>query len=596
MSLLKPQIFLPLCLAGILTGYGAAEYVVPKYFHPTAQTQLTPQDIIDAIGAQPNYFRQTPSGNYLAGQFAQRHKDWAKASEYINRVLREQSDDPDLEKSSMLLTMAAGDADKSIELAKKVLAQDPSNLLAILFVTTENFKQNNFQEALNNFGKVQNDNIAGFIVPVLKLWAEAGLGNFSVETLTPNSFYAYQALLAGTYANKKAEALEFATSAFKVEENDIRDLEKYADAFLVYGKTEMALDIYKSIEDRGFADKEVKTKIDNLENSLAFKKEVALPEIKSPKDGAALVYQDMAEILLREMSDDSATIFAQMALYLNPALDKNHAIIAEVFTRNESFELAIRELQKINLKSEYYAESQRKVAELYAELDQHDKAIEILQKLYQSNDDIDALIQIGDIYRYQEDYLNAKITYTKVLDQWKNPPDDYWHVYYARGMALERLKEFKDAEKDLLKALEVQPNNPYLLNYLGYSWVDQGINLDKSLDMIARAVAFKPNDGYITDSLGWAYYKRGEYEASVPHLERAVELLPYDATINDHLGDAYWQVGRENEAKFQWQRALNYSEDKDLELKDSIKEKLVNGLPQKNQMISKPAPAIKTNL
>ena len=117
-----------------------------------------------------------------------------------------------------------------------------------------------------------------------------------------------------------------------------------------------------------------------------------------------------------------------------------------------------------------------------------------------------------------------------------------------------------------------------MLNYLGYSWVDQGLHLEKSLGMIAKAVNILPNDGYITDSLGWVHYKMGNYEAAVPHLERAVALLPYDATINDHLGDSYWQVGRQHEARFQWQRALNYNENEDEKLKQKIQKKLIAGL------------------
>ncbi|HPF78333.1 MAG TPA: tetratricopeptide repeat protein, partial [Alphaproteobacteria bacterium] len=134
-------------------------------------------------------------------------------------------------------------------------------------------------------------------------------------------------------------------------------------------------------------------------------------------------------------------------------------------------------------------------------------------------------------------------------------------------------------DADLKAALAFRPNHPYLLNYLGYSWADQGINLEEALDMIKEAAMSKPEDGYIADSLGWVYYKMNDFEAAIPHLEQAVELLPYDATINDHLGDAYWRVGRKMEARFQWRRAANYSEDDEGKLKKEIEEKIVSGLP-----------------
>ena len=166
-------------------------------------------------------------------------------------------------------------------------------------------------------------------------------------------------------------------------------------------------------------------------------------------------------------------------------------------------------------------------------------------------------------------------------DRWKGSdvPAEYWFVLYARGMAHERLKNYKKSEEDLLQALEHKPNHPYLLNYLAYSWADQGKNLEKALDMLRQASSLMPDDGYIADSLGWVYYRLNDFENAVPHLERAVELLPYDMTVNDHLGDAYWRVGRRLEAKFQWQRAVNYSEENSGETsKEDIEEKLVRGL------------------
>jgi len=155
-------------------------------------------------------------------------------------------------------------------------------------------------------------------------------------------------------------------------------------------------------------------------------------------------------------------------------------------------------------------------------------------------------------------------------------PADYWQIHYVRGMSYEQLGEWEKAEADLLAALDFDPDNPYVLNYLGYSWADMGINLERSKEMIQQAVRLRPQDGYITDSLGWVLYRAGDYMDAVPHLEKAVELLPYDPVINDHLGDAYWKVGRRLEARFQWERARNHSEDQ--ELIDTIADKMINGI------------------
>src|SRR5690606_12890330 len=159
----------------------------------------------------------------------------------------------------------------------------------------------------------------------------------------------------------------------------------------------------------------------------------------------------------------------------------------------------------------------------------------------------------------------------------KSPTPANWNVFYQRGIAYERLKEWPKAEPNFRKALELNPNQPQVMNYLGYSWVDRGMNLREGLEMIQKAVDLRPSDGYIVDSLGWAYYQLGQYEDSVREMERAVSLKPEDPVLNDHLGDAYWRVGRKLEATFQWAHARDMNPDP--ELLAAVRKKLVEGLP-----------------
>jgi Flp pilus assembly protein TadD len=151
-----------------------------------------------------------------------------------------------------------------------------------------------------------------------------------------------------------------------------------------------------------------------------------------------------------------------------------------------------------------------------------------------------------------------------------------WSLFYSRGIALERSGQWKRAEADLLHALELKPDQPLVLNYLGYSWIDRGENLERGLKMVEKAVELRPEDGYIVDSLGWAHYRLGDYPNAVQYLEKAIELVPEDPTINDHLGDAYWQNGRSIEARYQWRRALQFGPQED-EVKP-IEAKLESGL------------------
>jgi Flp pilus assembly protein TadD len=210
-------------------------------------------------------------------------------------------------------------------------------------------------------------------------------------------------------------------------------------------------------------------------------------------------------------------------------------------------------------------------------MEKFDEAEAILRAMAKERADrVDALNQLGGMLRTKERFAEAVAVYDDAMKRIGKVEQRHWTLFYARGIALERSKQWPRAEGDFLKALELQPEQPYVLNYLGYSWIDQGVNLDRGMEMIRKAVEQRPNDGYIVDSLGWAHYRLGNYDKATEHLERAVELRPHDPTINDHLGDAYWKVGRVNEARFQWKRAQGLKPD--AELAAQIEKKLKEGL------------------
>ncbi|HEY1153518.1 MAG TPA: tetratricopeptide repeat protein, partial [Pseudolabrys sp.] len=201
--------------------------------------------------------------------------------------------------------------------------------------------------------------------------------------------------------------------------------------------------------------------------------------------------------------------------------------------------------------------------------------------------DLEALVALGNIQRSRKEFAACADTYGKGIEQIANPQKSNWLIFYFRGICYERSKQWPKAEADLKKALELYPEQANVLNYLGYSWVDQGLNLDEGMAMIKRAVQQRPDDGYIVDSLGWAYYRIGNFEEAVKNLERAVDLKPEDPTINDHLGDAYWRVGRVLEAKFQWAHARDLKPEPE-EL-PKIEAKIANGLTEETSSQAKAA-------
>ena len=195
------------------------------------------------------------------------------------------------------------------------------------------------------------------------------------------------------------------------------------------------------------------------------------------------------------------------------------------------------------------------------------------------------LISLGDIQRNHDRFAESIDNYDRAFKRIKTLESRHWSLLYARGISLERAKQWSRAEADFLNALDFKPEQPYVLNYLGYSWIEKGTHIDRALEMIRKAANLRPNDGYIIDSLGWGHYKLGNFDNAVRQLERAVELRPQDPIINDHLGDAYWRVGRQREADFQWRRALSL-DPKD-ELSAKLRLKLKQGLAEDTETAKK---------
>jgi len=241
--------------------------------------------------------------------------------------------------------------------------------------------------------------------------------------------------------------------------------------------------------------------------------------------------------------------------------------------------MAIKVYERVPASSPLKRNAQIQLATDLDSADRSDEAIKILKSVIaEDSKDLEAIMALGNIERGRKKFADCVGTYSQGVDalpQGADKTNSVW--YYYRGICEERSKQWSKAEADMRKALDLQPDQPHVLNYLGYSWIDQGVNLDEGMKMIKRAVEQRPDDGYIVDSLGWAYFRLGNYEEAVKNLERAIDLKPEDPTINDHLGDAYWRVGRTLEAKFQWAHARDLKPEPDDLPK--IEAKIENGLP-----------------
>ncbi len=524
----------------------------------------SPQDMTfsalePAAGEERAYYRETPSGSYLASQFAQNQQDWKTAEQYLSRVLEHDPDNAGLQRRAMILAMGAGETSRAIAKARKIVQTDTKNDLALLVVTLDQFERAQYKDAQQTLKQIQSGSIGELIAPVLNAWAASANGAVDASGLKAMSFHDYHLFLINDYLGNRDALPGLAEKVFKDLSLDNYILDNVATTLTRNGFKDKAVSLYKQAAKAPEADEfAIEEKIANLSKPEYLGKKVA-----SPAEGAGEALFDMARLMLREGSYESAKIFTRMALHLYPKFDEARLILGTLLVRDKQYDTAIAYFRSLNKASPLYIDAQRQAATLLEEEGQSEEAAAILEGLYKDHGDVNALITIGDIYRNKEDYSGAIAAYDRAASAigGKKIPEKYWGLLYVRGMAYERTGQLDKAERDLKAALAYQPDHPYLLNYLGYTWADHGRNLKEAIRMLEKAAALQPDDGPITDSLGWALYKAKRYEEAVPHLEKAVSLLPYDSEINAHLGDAYWQNGRHSEARFQWQRAANNSKD-----------------------------------
>jgi tetratricopeptide (TPR) repeat protein len=285
-------------------------------------------------------------------------------------------------------------------------------------------------------------------------------------------------------------------------------------------------------------------------------------------DGLAEVFFTVASALNGDTPEGFILAFARTAEALQPGNMDAILLSASLLESLLRFDLAIAAYDMVPADSAFFHIAELGRANALEQSGKKDEAIVVLQRLSETHDKIPAIfVTLGDSLRRLERYDEAAVAYDRAIALYGVPQEGHWSVYFARGITQEREKNWDRAEADFRQALRLKPDQPQVLNYLGYSFVEMKRNMDEALDMIQRAVAARPEDGYVTDSLGWVFYRLGRYDEAVVEMERAAELMPVDPVINDHLGDVYWAVGRKREARFQWRRAMSFEP----ELEDAIR-------------------------
>lgn len=525
----------------------------------------------------------SPFGDFLAARHAERINDAVRAAELFERTLRHSPDNPALMRQTMHQMLAAGRVDDAAAVARRYIRHEPKSVIAGLTLAVADMAGRRTGAAAERLAKVPTTGLGGYFVPLTLAWARFAEGDTqaALKALAPlaamrggQPFHDYHAALILDLAGDTVRAGEFFE---KLSANGFSGYSRFVELAGGYwernGAADKAREIYAAyLKSRPDA-RVIETALARV--AVAGK---AARDVNDAYDGAAEGLFNLATLLSQENVPEIGMMVLQMALRLRPGFDAAQLLRGDILASTARGLDAIAAYDKVSTSSPLSWSARLHAAQLLDQAGKTNVAIARLRDMGREEPKrADALIALGDLLRFKKRYPESVEAYDAAVARIGPLNERHWALLYSRAISLERAKHWDRAERDFLKALEFQPNQPFVLNYLGYSWVEKRRHLDRALDMIEKAVRLRPNDGFIVDSLGWAHYQLKSFTRAVISLERAVELSPHDPTINDHLGDAYWRVGRQYEARFQWSRALSLEPEPD-EV-SAIEKKLSDGLP-----------------
>lgn len=520
----------------------------------------------------------TPLGHYLVGRYAAAQGDTATAAENLLAGLAQEPDEPELLGRAFLAAVMDG-RPEALHLARRM----PDNQLAVLLLAGADAQAARWDQAETRLRALPRQGAAQILQPIMLAWVQSGRGNAdaALATLRPlveggrlRSLYALHAAMIADLANRPREAERFARVAIgESNEINLRQVQSLAGVLARAGREAEAMRLIEDLA--GSSDELAMLATPAVRRQMLRERAVA-----SPVEGIAEAELSLAAALRGQGIGDLSLLLARLSLALRPNFPPALLLVADVTAENRHYAAALALLEKVPGNDMLAPVARMRRAAVLDRMDQPEEAIAMLRRLTEAEPaSATPPSRLGDLLRRRQRFAEAASAYDVAIGRLGAPAREDWPLFYARGIARERSKRWPEAEADFQQALSLAPEQPYVLNYLGYTWVDQGQNLETAKRMLERAAELRPQDGNIADSMGWALYRLGDMAGAVRWLERAVELESQNATINDHLGDAYWRVGRQREARYQWARALG-QELETPEDRPRIEAKLRDGLPE----------------
>ncbi len=541
-------------------------------------------------------------GDYLSARLAARNNDVEAAAGAFSEAQQKAPGSLEIRRNAFYFRLAAGDYDQAMALAE-TLARDENagdGGLARAVLGARAIKDGRYAEAKRLIRAARTEGFPTPAANIIEVWAVAGAEGeeAALEELRAmpgdeyRGFYPLHAALLSENMGRMEDArsaYQLAVMAF----SGSAEIEAYGEFLEREGDDAATRDYYELLASQdGYAHFAGLAGLKRLDDG----RRPQGPRDVSPAQGAAIALYSLASGVLqdtyrrREAAEEAgfrvgeadyniSLAMARLALYLDPEFDDARRFAGSILNVYGDHEEAIKALAMVPSSSPYYEQAQIEIAGAHEAMDDTDAAIDTLLATIRSQpDSVDVRLSLAGLFASKDRHREAAAVMDKVIaDLPDDPRPTAWRYYVTRAASLIEVDEWKRAEADLKRAVDIAPEEATALNYLGYSWAERGENLDEAFALIEKAVALEPTSGAIIDSLGWAHFQLGDYEEAVGHLERAASLEPSDPTITDHLGDVYWRLGRHLEARYQWRRVLELEPDEDLAAR--VREKIVRGLP-----------------
>ncbi|MEL6817329.1 MAG: tetratricopeptide repeat protein [Pseudomonadota bacterium] len=522
---------------------------------------------------------RTFSGAFLAAAAARNDNDFAIAARYYDEALRFDPENEGLKQELMVALLTDGQFDTALIHARELTSSLDAERVARLIVGVEEVRSGEYGQAQATLLITNQNDLERLLAGIMRAWAGAGLGNTqgaidSVVNLSgPDWFGIFQNYHSALMAQAAGD-IEQAKVLFQDGLNDtagsgaapltfLRMIRAYAAMLQSEGELSEA----QAVLERGLTVAPTNPLLLAASASIAVDEPMDVAPY-DPAKGVAEILLNLGSAINRDGAESFAALYLEMARASWPEEPQVLFELGSTAERLDQVEKAITYYEQVDANSPLHRVAALQQGLALSDLDRNDEAKVTLRALIdESPSDFRGYMALGGVHSFLREWEDASAVYTDALNNIEADDPRFWTVHYRLAISYERQKEWEKAEPAFLKALELSPDQPDVLNYLGYSWIDMNMNLERGLGMIETAVRQRPRDGYIVDSLGWAHYRLGNFDEAVAELERATDLRPRDPTINDHLGDAYWRVGRKLEAVHQWSRVLDMeSDDVDFDL------------------------------